>query len=76
MTDDERMNNLTALATMVTAQVIEGLAANVRCCINCQFFVEQSELCTNKNNCPQEPARPPARVIALGCPNHQSGVPF
>lgn len=43
-----------------------------RNCLNCQQFAEATELCKRWNS------RPPARVIAYGCEEHQDieGVPF
>lgn len=38
-------------------------------CMTCLYFDEQTEMCTRYN------ARPPARVIAYGCPDHDS-LPF
>ena len=76
MTNDERMALITTLANDVTNQVIQGLIEATRCCITCEYWIAQGELCGNKINCPQQPARPPATIIAYGCPNYKPGVPF
>ena len=42
-------------------------------CLNCDFFIEAPEICKKANQ------RPPARVIAFGCPGHENindEVPF
>lgn len=41
-----------------------------RSCINCEHFNEEKELCSMFN------ARPPARIIALGCEHHIDEIPF
>lgn len=40
-------------------------------CLNCQWFDEGSEACRYAG----ANARPPARVIAFGCPAYE-GIPF
>ncbi len=41
-------------------------------CLNCEHFIEQTEICKLAN------ARPPARIIVYGCPKHcdKEQVPF
>lgn len=72
---DERMRQLTELAQLVTAQVVDGLQNSVRCCPNCTFWIDNAEQCRNEKNCPQGPARPPATVIAWGCPLFIPAIP-
>ncbi len=43
---------------------------NLRSCLSCGFFREKDEACTAYNN-----QRPPARVIAFGCPTYEF-IPF
>jgi recombinational DNA repair protein RecR len=57
---------ITELAEHITRQVISGLKESIRCCPTCIFF-QKNETCRNTINCPQEPARPPADIIAFGC---------
>lgn len=38
----------------------------VKSCITCDFFSEQNEICKKYNQ------RPPARVIAFGCPQYSN----
>ena len=59
-------------------QIVKDLSARVQChlttafrtCINCVEFDEPKELCKLAN------ARPPARVIALGCDSYIDTIPF
>lgn len=39
-------------------------------CVNCEFWDKKQELCV------QYGARPPATVIAVGCPNWLGEIPF
>lgn len=48
-------------------------AKNRQCCLHCAFFDErQGEVCTRA----KPPARPPARIIAFGCPGFEGDIPF
>lgn len=51
-------------------QVAEAVATNVETCLTCEHFDESTETCALAK------ARPPARVIAYGCPCYVPGVPF
>jgi len=44
----------------------------VKSCLSCEFFNEQAEKCNKWN------ARPPARIIAFGCPDYldKDCIPF
>jgi hypothetical protein len=64
-------NAMQRLRKQVQAAVIEA-CENVMSdqelfgtCINCRYFKEDVEFCTLAN------ARPPARIIAFGCPSYQ-----
>lgn len=42
-------------------------------CLNCDFFIEATEICKKYNQ------HPPARVIAFACPSHENindEIPF
>lgn len=41
-----------------------------KCCITCDTFNEKEEICTKYN------MKPPARVIAFGCPEYVNDIPF
>lgn len=42
----------------------------IACCLTCEHFDEPAETCTLYQQ------RPPARVIAYGCPSWQDEMPF
>lgn len=65
--DSEMAEALRALAKEVGVQV----DAKVRSCLTCTHFDEASETCTMAGG-----SRPPARVIAFGCPAHNCPIPF
>jgi hypothetical protein len=46
------------------------VAQHRRCCLNCLQFNEKTETCALAK------ARPPARVIAYGCPKWEEDIPF
>ena len=50
----------------------EALENATRCCINCVMFDEKEELCKEYK------MKPPARVIAMGCPKFMDNeeIPF
>lgn len=50
----------------------EALEAQTKTCLNCVHFNEPTEICTKFNQ------RPPARVIALSCEQHEDNhdIPF
>lgn len=63
------------LGYMIRHAIITGLQQQrhpYKNCINCNRFDQQKEICKKFN------ARPPARVIAYGCPEHDDmyEVPF
>lgn len=41
---------------------VDNLKSAMQTCLNCEHFSEQREICLTYNQ------RPPARVIAFGCP--------
>lgn len=43
-----------------------------RCCPTCEHFNQRLEVCTKAN----PPVRPPAKVIAFGCPLWSDAPPF
>ncbi len=75
MTDNTRnvLDDNIAAALRELAQAAGKICSEGRrTCPNCLHFDEAAEVCTFYN--PQ--LRPPARVIAFGCPEFQDGVPF
>ena len=63
----------------VALRIVEALGALKPCdilksCITCDHFNEPNETCKISNN-----MRPPARIIAYGCPKYESiddDIPF
>lgn len=59
----------------IASAVRQALKDNIhpfKNCLNCKHFEEKSEMCNSYH------AKPPARVIAYGCPEHDDmySVPF
>lgn len=50
--------------------IAQRVESTLHTCLNCEHFSEKTELCGLYN------ARPPARVIANGCPSHEWAIPF
>lgn len=67
---DERHKMLEAMGNYLAPIVAEALRSATRTCLTCDHFNEPGELCKLYN------ARPPARVIAFGCPSYQDEIPF
>ena len=53
-------------------EIIAALGTERPSCVNCGYFIHSSEVCG------LDPLRrrPPARVIADGCPSFDEDVPF
>ena len=66
--ENDREFFLRRLCLIFKAQLYD--AGLFQSCLNCVHFNEASELCGLVNQ------RPPARVIALGCPQHSDEIPF
>lgn len=69
-------NWLRSTAAITITDVIRKLDPNqlVRSCISCDHFVEAKEACKISDM-----QRPPARVIAFGCPKYEcldDDIPF
>jgi hypothetical protein len=54
----------------LSSLIKQHLSKATRTCINCELFIENVELCGKFK------VRPPARIIALGCDNHEDTIPF
>ncbi len=69
---DEHHIDIIAYIRGIERKITEERNYPYRNCLNCQHFVEGLENCKRWN------MRPPARVIAYGCPDHLDveGVPF
>lgn len=65
----ERQRALEIAVQAAARELVDGLVTGMATCINCTHFDETNELCTKYS------ARPPARVIALGCPEYEN-LPF
>jgi len=58
-----RSETIKELSNELCKELIKILDTNLKSCINCTQFNHETEVC-NKFN-----ARPPAKVIARGCPD-------
>lgn len=65
----EREGAIAVALQEAARDIARSIADNMSTCLNCLHFDEQSETCTLYK------ARPPARVIAHGCPQFDS-LPF
>ena len=76
--DDIRIFNKGEKRELVIIEIAKELGAvmrkhldeSTRTCINCIHFNEPTEQCRLFK------ARPPARIIALGCDEYQDQIPF
>lgn len=53
-------------------RIADELYNATKSCLTCQYFNEQRELCGRY----PERGRPPARVVAFGCPEYENQPPF
>lgn len=68
---DKEIKNITDMVVeSLRRELFASLCVSTRCCITCDFFKEQEELCGKYGQ------RPPARVIAFGCPHYTQQIPF
>ena len=61
-----------AVADYLKPVIIDTLERATKSCCTCDNFDQVNEVCKIAN----PPQRPPARVIAFGCPAYQDEVPF
>lgn len=61
---------LAAVADEVRPAIVQALHTATRTCLTCDHFHEQKELCGLYGQ------RPPARIIAFGCPSYVNEIPF
>lgn len=67
------MDDNIATAINTLAKSLSGaVQAGRRTCVHCLHFDERDEACTFYNPV----MRPPARVIAFGCPAFEDDIPF
>lgn len=66
--DKDAMIN--AVVDLVRPAIVEALHTATRTCLTCDHFKEKSETCQLYMK------RPPARVIAFGCPAYINEIPF
>lgn len=69
-TTPEREKNIAIALRTVGGDVARAVVQAMETCINCEYFDEPTEVCALAQ------ARPPARVIAHGCPSYSAKVPF
>ena len=67
---DERRNFVAKVVTELRSAIKEELDRSTKTCLNCLHFDEPNELCKRFN------ARPPARIIATSCKEHEDDIPF
>lgn len=65
-----RIEIIQTLADLARTEFVKALNDATRTCLNCENFLEESELCSLNNK------RPPAQIIARGCECHADKVPF
>lgn len=67
-----RAEAIKQLSEELRDMIINVLDVNLRSCINCFLFDKDKEVCTKWK------ARPPAKVIAKGCPDwkYDEDIPF
>lgn len=59
------------LAETLAKRMLEVLELKSHSCLNCEYFNEPQEYCEKADG-----QRPPARVIAYGCPLYLMKIPF
>lgn len=59
-----------AIAEKLTAGISQVLYSMTKTCLTCDHFNEPQEQCTLYKQ------RPPAKIIAFGCPSYVNEVPF
>jgi hypothetical protein len=66
-----RSETIKELSKELCNELIKILDTNLRSCINCTQFNHEGDVCSTFN------ARPPAKIIARGCPNWiHNAIPF
>lgn len=71
MNTNDRHAVVAVMVTDLTKAMREELDRATKTCLNCMHFDEPNEQCRKYDN-----QRPPARVIASGCPGHEDEIPF
>lgn len=70
------LTQLDAALLQAVDSMAQGLARaanlNRRTCLHCDYFEEGQEVCLRA----KPPMRPPARVLAFGCPGFENDIPF
>lgn len=65
-----RQQAVSGMADYLRDALVSALDRATRTCLNCERFDEPTEMCEKFQ------ARPPARIIAHGCDEHEEEVPF
>lgn len=66
----ERDRNIAIALQALGSDVARAVTDAMETCLSCEHFDEAGEVCALAQ------ARPPARVIAHGCPSYSAQVPF
>jgi len=68
-----KVHDADASAVAEKLKIALDMMGVLQSCINCNHFKEAEEICTGVT---PFNARPPARIIAYGCPSHSSEIPY
>lgn len=66
----ERDRNIAIALQSCAHDIARAITDAMETCLSCEHFHEPTEVCALAQ------ARPPARVIAHGCPSYSARVPF
>ncbi len=68
---EQLVKRLEAVSEALTAQTLNMVQQCLTTCIVCDHWNQGKEVCSLYNN-----QRPPAKVIAFGCPAFENEIPF
>jgi hypothetical protein len=66
----DKQATIKAVAEYLTPMIEQALRAATKTCMTCDHFRQVDEICQKYN------MRPPAKVIAFGCPAYEDEIPF
>lgn len=66
----DRQQMFDAIAEHLKVAIVASLEGATKSCLTCDHFNEPGEICRLYQ------ARPPARIIAFGCPSYVDEIPF
>lgn len=68
--ETNRQQNIKEVAEYIIDELANTIERTTRTCLNCTHFYETTEICELAGS------RPPAKVIAFGCPKFEEPIPF